>query len=264
MKKPLLPESRTLLLACLCLLALSSCYGPPARPKAVAGNTVPKGWWHGEGVQGSRKIVIDLSKQQIRYFKGGQLVGASPISSGSETHPTMTGSFHVMDKDIDHRSSLYGAFCDNNRQIVVPDVDSSQDTAPAGTHFIGAEMPYFMRIKGGVGMHEGYLPGYPASHGCIRLPGEMAAIFYEETPIGTPVEIIGDAAVAVIHDKSLPPEPGKAKSQPAATGQNGKVQAAATRKPGPPVREQAFWWHWNSNRLAKPAPQPFGSTQYLY
>jgi lipoprotein-anchoring transpeptidase ErfK/SrfK len=51
-------------------------------------------------------------------------------------------------------------------------------------------MPFFMRITGGVGMHEGYLPGYPASHGCIRMPGKMAAIFFSNVDLGTPVEIV--------------------------------------------------------------------------
>jgi hypothetical protein len=61
-------------------------------------------------------------------------------------------------------------------------------------------MRYFMRIVGGIGMHEGYLPGYPASHGCIRLPTKMAAIFFEHTPQGTPVEVIGAGSLAVTEE----------------------------------------------------------------
>ncbi len=56
--------------------------------------------------------------------------------------------------------------------------------------FQGAPMPFFMRITGGVGMHEGYLPGYPASHGCIRMPGKMAEIFFTNVDVGTPVAIV--------------------------------------------------------------------------
>jgi lipoprotein-anchoring transpeptidase ErfK/SrfK len=53
-----------------------------------------------------------------------------------------------------------------------------------------------MRIYGGVGMHQGYLPGYPASHGCIRLPGHMAEKFFREVRVGTPVRVVpgGDAS----------------------------------------------------------------------
>ena len=60
---------------------------------------------------------------------------------------------------------------------------------PPGGVFDGARMPYFMRITGGVGMHEGFLPGYPASHGCIRMPGFMAENFFHNVEVGTPVKI---------------------------------------------------------------------------
>jgi lipoprotein-anchoring transpeptidase ErfK/SrfK len=50
-------------------------------------------------------------------------------------------------------------------------------------------MPYFMRITGGIGMHEGFLPGYAASHGCIRMPGFMAQKFFEYVNMGTPVSV---------------------------------------------------------------------------
>lgn len=155
-----------------------------------------RAWWAGDGVEGSRKIVIDLSAQRLRYFKGGKLVGVSPISSGREGRSTLNGNFRILDKDLDHRSSLYGAFVDDSGAIVQEDVDSRLDKAPSGTKFMGASMRYFMRIVGGIGMHEGYLPGYPASHGCIRLPTKMAEIFFNETPQGTPVEVIGHGTLA--------------------------------------------------------------------
>lgn len=68
-------------------------------------------------------------------------------------------------------------------------VENNKDPKPRGTVFQGAPMPYFLRVHGGIGMHAGYLPGYPASHGCIRLPKEMALKFFEDAPVGTPVEI---------------------------------------------------------------------------
>ena len=60
---------------------------------------------------------------------------------------------------------------------------------PRGAVYDGARMPFFMRIVGGTGMHEGFLPGYPASHGCIRMPGRMAEIFFNTVSVGTPVTI---------------------------------------------------------------------------
>lgn len=123
-------------------------------------------------------------------------MGMAPISSGQEGRGTTNGKFHIIEKDLHHRSSLYGTYIDDTGNTVAGDVDSRVDPRPAGAHFLGANMRYFMRITGGIGMHEGYLPGYPASHGCIRLPTKMAAIFFRETPLGTPVEIVGHGSLA--------------------------------------------------------------------
>lgn len=159
-----------------------------------------RAWWAGEGVAGKPRIVINLSEQRVRYFKGDQLVGVSPISSGRESHATLNGKFHIMEKDLDHRSSIYGAYLDEQGNMVKEDVDSRRDPAPKNARFVGASMRYFMRIFSGIGMHEGYLPGYPASHGCIRLPSKMAAIFFQETPEGTLVEITGAGSLASSED----------------------------------------------------------------
>lgn len=163
----------------------------------VAGNPLgSRAWWKGDGVVGKPKIVINLSTQRVLYYKGAQLVGVSPISSGRESTGTVTGSYRILDKDIDHRSSLFGSYVDQAGNVVQGDVDTRTDRAPPGTKYVGANMRYFMRIVGGIGMHEGYLPGYPASHGCIRLPTKMARIFFHETPEGTPVQIIGESSLA--------------------------------------------------------------------
>jgi hypothetical protein len=173
--------------AILLITGLGACSSAPE------GEVAAQGWWTGDRVTGEPRIQIDLSRQVVKYFKGGKLVGAAPISSGREGHGTVRGTYKIIEKDADHRSSIYGSFVDGNGYIVVGDVDSRKDTPPPGTRFLGASMRSFMRITGGIGMHEGYLPGYAASHGCIRLPSRMAAIFYRATPLGTPVEIIGSA-----------------------------------------------------------------------
>jgi hypothetical protein len=176
---------------------MSSCSTGKATRTEVIQTAVPaRAFWNGDGVSGSAKIVIDLSEQRLRYYKGGELVGVSPISSGTPSHPTPTGSFRITEKDIAHRSSCYGEYVDGNGNVVNGDVDCRVDKKPPGCHYVGASMRYFMRVKGGVGMHEGYLPGFPASHGCIRLPTQMAAIFYGSTPTGTPVQITGSASNA--------------------------------------------------------------------
>ena len=78
---------------------------------------------------------------------------------------------------------------DGHGGIIKKDVDTSKDPRPGGAIFDGAKMPFFMRIHGGVGMHEGFLPGYPASHGCIRMPRFMAEKFFSNVEVGTPVQI---------------------------------------------------------------------------
>ena len=146
-------------------------------------------YWRGEGVAGKPRIHIVISEQMAYFYKGEKLVGASPVCTGSDQYPTPKGNFRVMEKDHDHLSSLYGDYIDRDGNIVQTQIDNRKDPKPPGTVFDGAKMHWFMRVTGAVGMHEGYLPGYADSHGCIRLPSNMAKIFYQNTPIGTPVKI---------------------------------------------------------------------------
>jgi lipoprotein-anchoring transpeptidase ErfK/SrfK len=133
-------------------------------------------------------IVIDLADQHAYLLAGHTIVLTAPVSTGREGHNTAPGRYRVMEKDIGHRSSIYGAYIQDG-YIVQPDVDVRKDPRPAGATFIGAPMPYFLRIYGGVGMHAGYLPGYPASHGCIRMPESKARRFFEAARVGTPITI---------------------------------------------------------------------------
>lgn len=146
-------------------------------------------YWNGDGVMGRPSIKIDLENQRAYFYKGHQIVGVSVVSTGREGYNTPSGEFKVTQKDVDHISSLYGDYVNPNGEVVVQNVEDGKDPKPKGTAFRGAPMPYFLRIQGGIGMHAGYLPGYPASHGCIRLPEEMAYKFFEDSPVGTPVEI---------------------------------------------------------------------------
>ena len=136
---------------------------------------------------GPPSVTIKLAEQRAYFYKGGVLAGISPISSGREGLDTITGSFKIQEKDVDHRSSLFGAYVNDVGEVIQSDVNTRTDPKPPGTKYVGASMPYWMRIKGGTGMHAGELPGYPASHGCIRLPHHMAEFFYQAVALGTPV-----------------------------------------------------------------------------
>ena len=185
--------------ACLALATLLlQCARPPAEPKTPSPEDLIH-WNHAaEQAKGPTRIVISLNEQRVAIFKGKELLGLSPISSGREGHDTHPGQFSVIEKDRDHSSSCYGSFVDKDNFIVVEDVDVRRDKAPPGTHFMGAPMAWFIRFNGGIGMHQGNLPGFPASHGCIRLPGNMAYRLYEHCKVGTPVEVQRNAKLLAL------------------------------------------------------------------
>jgi lipoprotein-anchoring transpeptidase ErfK/SrfK len=116
-------------------------------------------------------------------------VGVSQLSTGKEGLNTPNGRYSIIQKDQDHYSSLFGDYVDSAGNVVVRDVDVTKDPKPPGTTFKGTPMPYFMRVVRGIGLHAGYLPGYPASHGCIRMPEFMAENFFKSVSVGTPVTI---------------------------------------------------------------------------
>ena len=121
------------------------------------------------------RIVVSLADQSLYAYNGQQLVAFSNISSGKPGHETPTGAFTVSEKDVDHHSSIY----DN------------------------ASMPFFMRLTdGGVGLHAGFIPGYPASHGCVRLQMGMARELYQHVESGTPVEITSAPITATAQSTS--------------------------------------------------------------
>ena len=136
------------------------------------------------------RIVVSIPKQRAYLMLNEQIVIDSPISSGKRGHSSPTGRFTVLEKDPNHHSTLYGDFRDSSGRIVRAGVSARIDSAPSGTHFTGAEMKWFLRLTDeGVGMHIGILPGYPASHGCIRESAEGAKLFYDNVKVGTPVDV---------------------------------------------------------------------------
>lgn len=161
---------------------------PSSRAKAREAERAA--YWRGDGVSGAPSITIDLTQQKALFYKGGQLVGETPISSGNAQNPTPRGHFKVIQRNKNHRSNLYGDYVNDAGYPVVENIDVTTDPRPPGTKFQGAPMPHFLRIHGGVGLHAGYLPGFPDSHGCIRLPDHMAAVFFENAPLGTPVRVV--------------------------------------------------------------------------
>ncbi|HWL50811.1 MAG TPA: L,D-transpeptidase family protein [Chthoniobacteraceae bacterium] len=143
-----------------------------------------------ETTPANARVVISLSKQRAYLMSNGRVAIDSPVSTGKSAGMTPTGVFKITEKDRDHRSNIYGNFVDQQGRIVRGGVSVRIDSAPSGTRFVGAPMKYFMRIHGAVGMHVGILPGYPASHGCIRMPEKVAEMIFQRVKLGTPVEVV--------------------------------------------------------------------------
>ena len=175
-------------------------------------------------------IEIDLAEQKAFLLQDGKIVYETPISSGRPTHRTPTGNFQVLEKDANHLSSLYGKIVGANGKTIVRDADRDMPV-PEGAKFVQAPMKNFLRFDGATGMHSGYLPGYPASHGCVRMPEHRAALFFDIVEIGTPVKVFGTPP------NTTPPE------------RTPKPAATPTPTPEPRKWFQIF-------KRTTPAPQP--------
>lgn len=188
------------------ILAVAGCASPPPEPDdteppvhAPLGGSAtgdPRrryendDLWIDTRIPGSPSIKLVLGEQRAYFYKGGKLAGMSPISTGGEGNATATGNFRIIEMEPTHQSTLYGNYVDADGKIIQADVDTSKDPKPPGARFDGAPMEHFMRINGGTGMHEGFMPGYPDSHGCIRMPAWFAAALYKAVCVGTPVTVL--------------------------------------------------------------------------
>ena len=182
---------RLFLIAGTLLVALIICsceeyppYAPGLFPRAA-----PAGWWNDDGASGGPKIVVHIGEQKAYFYKGKRVVGESTVSTGKPGFSTPPGHYTVLSKDADHVSTIFGDYVDNYGNVVRSNIDARKDSQPRGTHFDGARMPYAMFFRGGYAMHQGYVPPFAASHGCIRLPKGMARPFFENAPVGTPVTV---------------------------------------------------------------------------
>jgi len=158
---------------------------------------------------GPLQIIISIADQRISVYDNGALIGRSSVSTGIPRHPTPLGVFSVISKQRWHRSNLYSA----------------------------APMPYMQRITwSGIALHAGVLPGYPASHGCIRLKNDFAIRLWHLTKRGTRVVIASDdiRPVEIAHPRLFASKP-KAASGPsesrAAIADNAAMATATVHAP---------------------------------
>ena len=138
------------------------------------------------------RIEIDLGTLRGRLYNGQNVIILDyPIAGGKAEHPTPKGSFKITEKIVDKESNLYGKIYDANGALVKGDADSRKDAVPAGGRFDGADMPYWMRLTStGIGMHQGYVPRHPASHGCIRHTMSGVQQVFAKVRVGTSVTVL--------------------------------------------------------------------------
>jgi hypothetical protein len=175
----------------------------PFTPELKPGDYV----WHPEiSPAGPVVVIVSLPEQKMYVYRNGVRIGRSTVSTGKKGHTTPTGMFTILQKKVSHESSIYK----------------------------GAQMPHMQRLTWtGIAMHAGHLPGYPASHGCVRLPIDFAEKLYSVTRNGT--------SVIITDDKFAPgetTEPGRLLS--------GKTGAPTTSA----LAAGRFEWHPKKPRLA--------------
>ena len=153
-------------------------------------------------------VIISVPTQKMAVFRNGVRIGSTTVSTGSKGHATPTGVFTVLQKKVDHESSIYK----------------------------GAKMPHMQRLSWtGICMHSGNLPGYPASHGCVRMPADFAEKLFTVTKVGTTVIICDD------------------KSAPTHTANAGALLTGAA---GAPLAHGSFEW--------EPAKAPSGALSVIF
>ena len=164
-------------------------YEGPSKPSQMALEDTFS-FWDDDGTGGPPRIKLVISEQKAYFHRGDHLVGQSLISTGSPTHPTPVGTFKIFFKNPDHKSSVYGWIYDADGAVIKKNADIRVDKVPPGGRFDNSKMTWYNQFYPAIGMHAGYLPGYPASHGCVRMPEWMARNFFEAAPLGTPVEVV--------------------------------------------------------------------------
>jgi lipoprotein-anchoring transpeptidase ErfK/SrfK len=126
-----------------------------------------------EALDGGVLIVVSLASQRMYVFRDGDLWDSSKVSTGRRGNETPVGTFPILQKKVHHRSNLY-------------------DDAP---------MPYMQRLTwGGVALHAGHVPGYAASHGCIRMPKAFAKKLYGITGFSSTAVVVTDERLASAED----------------------------------------------------------------
>ena len=175
------------LLALVALISICPTHEAAAEAAVADGEAMKPGgyrWLETGPFEGPLYLIISLQRQMVHVYSGDRLVGLASVSTGAPGHRTPTGEFPILQKREWHRSNLYS----------------------------NAPMPFMQRLTwDGVALHAGHNPGYPASHGCIRLPTGFARTLFGMTQLGTLVRVNADElGPALMLDRLVMDDPGTA------------------------------------------------------
>jgi len=178
-------------LICAAMLGFAVCGAPSAFAKGAiveeAVESLTPGhfvWDAAAAPAGQVTVVVSIASQRAFVYRGGQLIGATAVSTGAPGHDTPTGEFTILQKQVMHKSNLYNE----------------------------APMPFMQRLTwDGIAIHAGRNPGYPASHGCVRVPTAFAKKLFGMTRLGAKVTVTDEPidvpeAGAPVADPTLTPE----------------------------------------------------------
>jgi hypothetical protein len=204
-------------------------------------------------------VEIALREQRGILLVDGAVGMDFPVATGKASHPTPKGSYKILEKKEKHASNLYGRIVSSSGSTVVSDADTRDHGVPQGGRFVGAPMPYWMRMTTtGVGMHVGNVPGHrTASHGCIRLKKDTAMQLFSILDVGSPVKVdsfapalggpLGTNSIVVAEVTAKPRSRPRVKAKPKA--------------PAAPVAEQPVQVAANEPQIGAPANEASNAPQ---
>lgn len=150
------------------------------------------------------KVKVSLSKQRTYVMEGNEVLLAMPVSVGTPSSPTPSGSFRIFNKVAKKRANTHG-YAYNGSQVK----QTYLAKRPAGWSFKGTPMPYWCEFKPNYGFHTGWIKHHPCTHGCIRMHENLAPKFFRLVSNGTPVSIAYSQPEDATHGNiPLPPDSG--------------------------------------------------------
>ena len=181
--------------------------GAAFTPDAVAMLERDQFIWNDTRGPGGIRILVSLALQRVYVYRGDSLIALSPISSGAAGFDTPVGEFTILEKDANHRSNIYS----------------------------NAPMPFMLRMTwDGIAIHAGRNPGYPASHGCVRVPIAFARKLYGITALGARVIVTDDYADPLYNDTLVEPSQGLSRGMvPLDVARRAAASAIAWTSPAP-------------------------------